>query len=201
MLPILSCFIIFCLWLRYELRKSSNQVEKTKNTLIENESMANSTRKKSISSLNYITISEKSILFIKINDSKIKNIQKEFEILKDKKILNLSNMSNTELKLNYGPANLPVLSEADENFSSLVRNLHKYAEALKDLDMKKEAIEVLEYAIDIGSDMSISYKLLSELYKGTDNSKKIDYLIKKAETLDSLMKEPILNYLKSFQQK
>ena len=110
-------------------------------------------------------------------------------------------MSNTELKLNYGPANLPVLSEADENFSSLVRNLHKYAEALKDLDMKKEAIEVLEYAIDIGSDMSISYKLLSELYKGTDNSKKIDYLIKKAETLDSLMKEPILNYLKSFQQK
>lgn len=198
MLPLFTTVmlvIIFCAWLGYELKKSSAIVEKERTNRLELESKANSTRKKPINSLNYITISEKSILFLKINNDNIEKIQKEFKSLADAKILNLSHMTNTELKLEYGPANLPALSEADENFSTLVRLLHKYAETLADIHMEKEAIEVLEYSLSIGSDMSISYKLLANLYLDNNMNDKIDDLLIKADSLTSLTKEPIKDYL------
>lgn len=198
MLPLFTTVmlvIIFCAWLGYELKKSSAIVEKERTNRLELESKANSTRKKPINSLNYITISEKSILFLKINNDNIEKIQKEFKSLADAKILNLTHMTNTELKLEYGPANLPALSEADENFSTLVRLLHKYAETLADIHMEREAIEVLEYSLSIGSDMSISYKLLANLYLDNNMNDKIDDLLIKADSLTSLTKEPIKDYL------
>lgn len=197
MLPIFFCVIVFSLWLRYELKKSTSIAEKNKADILELERKANSTRKQNINSLNYITISEKSILFIEINDDNIKKIQNSFKSLTDKRILNLSNKTNTELKAEYGPANLTALSEADDNYSTLVRLLHNYAEALHHIHMDSEAIEVLEYSLSIGSDMSISYKLLANLYLDNNMGEKIDSLMEMADNLSSLTKEPIKEYLLS----
>lgn len=197
MLPIFSCIIIFCLWLRYELKKSSRQSESNRNSLFEREAKANSTRKKSISTLNYITISEKTILFLEINDNKIKKYQNGFNNLIDKKIVNLSGMTNTDLKMEYGVGNFAVLCEADTNFNELVRLLHNYGKRLNELDYISESVEVLEYAISIGSDMSITYKLLTEIYIAKNMSDKIKSLIQSAEQLDSLTKNSILSHLHS----
>ena len=60
--------IIFILWLRYELKKSSRTLQNANDKFWEREELANSTRKKSTDSLNYITISEKSLPFLEIND-------------------------------------------------------------------------------------------------------------------------------------
>lgn len=198
MLPIFSCVIIFCLWLRYELHKSSRHTENTKNSLFEREAKANSTRKKSISTLNYITISEKTILFLEINDNIIKKCQNGFNSLADKKILNLSGMTNTDLKMEYGVGNFTILCEADTNYNELVRLLHNYGKRLNELEYTGQAIEVLEYAISIGSDMSITYKLLTEIYIANNMpSDKISSLIEAADKLDSLTKNSILSYLHS----
>ncbi len=197
MLPMLFCFFIFCFWLRYELRKSSSKTEKDKNILFENESRANSTRKKSINSLNYITISEKSILFIEINDDTIIKIQKNFVNLKDMKILNLSSMTNTELKSEYGPGNLTALTEYDNNYTELIRQLHLYAKRLDELEYFDESIEVLEYSVSIGCDMITSYRLLADLYNRTNNSGKISSLAESARQITSITREPILELLHS----
>ena len=67
----LPFFLVFCLWLRFEFRKSSNQAEHSKQNRLELEREANFTRKKSIDNLHYITFSEKSIPIIEINDDLI----------------------------------------------------------------------------------------------------------------------------------
>lgn len=197
MLPIFFCFIVFCFWFRYELRKSSSKAERDKNTFFENESKANSTRKKSINSLNYITVSEKSILFIEINDDIIVKFQQRFRQLSDKKIVNLSNMTNTMLKLEYGPGNLTTLMSYDNNYTELVHSLFKYAERLYELSYITEAVEVLEYSINIGSDMINTYKLLAKIYVETEQKEKIKILTEHAEKLDSITKKPILENLNS----
>lgn len=197
MLPIFFCVVVFSFWLRYELKKSTSIVEKSKAEYLELEAKANSTRKQNINSLNYITISEKSILFIEINDDNIKNIQNSFKELSDKKILNLSGKTNTEIKAEYGPANFPALSTADENYMKLIRLLHNYADALHQTGRDKEAMEVLEYSLSIGSDMSISYKLLANLYLDNSMNEKIDSLTEMADKLTSLTKEPIKEFLLS----
>ena len=182
-LPFLYCFLVFCFWLRYELRKSKSKTADSKNTLFENEARANLTRKKPLSSLNYITVSEKSILFLEINDDNIKKIQKNFVDLRDKKIVNLSNKSNTELKAEYGPANLTVLSEYSDNFITLISSIQKYAKKLSELGLDNEAIEALEFSVRSGCDMISSYRLLTELYIKNNQSDKINALLENADIL------------------
>ena len=197
-LPFLYCFLVFCIWVRYELRKSKTKTTDSKNTLFENEARANLTRKKPLSSLKYITVSEKSILFLEINDDNIKKIQKNFVDLRDKKIVNLSNKSNTEIKAEYGPANLTVLSEYSDNFITLISSIQKYAKRLNEHGFDIEAIEALEYSVRIGCDMISSYRLLTELYIKNNQPDKINALLEYADALDSITKKPILNFLHSY---
>ncbi|MFR4338210.1 MAG: hypothetical protein ACLT33_09390 [Lachnospira pectinoschiza] len=51
--------------------------------------------------------------------------------LKDKKILNLP-ISNTELKLSYGAANLTEFTEYDDNFTTLIKAPASLGHALID---------------------------------------------------------------------
>lgn len=74
-LPFLYCFLVFCFWVRYELRKSKTKTTDSKNTLFENEARANLTRKKPLSSLNYITVSENQYYFLKLMMIILKNTE------------------------------------------------------------------------------------------------------------------------------
>jgi len=115
--------------------------------------------------------------------------------LKDQKILNLTGISNTELKLNYGAANLPLLTQYDQNFTLLVRTLNSWGHRLQELSHPKEAITVLAFAVSIGSDIKATYQLLAELYQQEGETDKLEALKTSASKLNSLMKEPILSML------
>src|SRR5574344_3082505 len=99
MLPILTCVIVFTIWLQYELKKHTRKDANDTKNFFENESKANSLRKKPIDSLNYITISEKSLPFIQINDENIKQCQQNLLKYSNKKCLNLASKTNTDLKM------------------------------------------------------------------------------------------------------
>lgn len=191
----LPFFLVFCLWLRFEFRKSSNQAEHSKQNRLELEREANFTRKKSIDNLHYITFSEKSIPIIEINDDLIKKYETSLLKFVDRKVLNLSSMSNTDLKKEYGPANLTILSEYDENFSELIRCLHNYALRLHELDYTADAKTVLEYAVSIGSDMGSSYRLLADLYKNDNQPEKLQSLIEQTQNLNPLLRDSVTSYL------
>jgi hypothetical protein len=125
----------------------------------------------------------------------IADIEKTLLSLKGKRILNLTGKTSTDLKLEYGAANLSALSEYDDNYLLLVRTLQQYAEVLHSEGHTDDAVTVLEYAVNIGSDIKATYMLLADIYNERGLTDSIKSLIENASKLDSLMKQPIINAL------
>ena len=111
------------------------------------------------------------------------------------KILNLTGISNTELRLAYGTANLDPLTVYDQNFTILIRSLQKWGTLLVSAGRTKDAVTVLSYAVSIGSDIAGTYTLLAGLYKENGELQKIYELMESAEQLSTLMKPSILRDL------
>lgn len=111
------------------------------------------------------------------------------------RLLNLTGISNTELRLTYGTANLDPLSACDQNFTSLIRLLQKWGNLLVSTGQKEDAIRVLAYAVSIGSDIAGTYTQLALLYKERGEYDKIQELRASAEQLITLMKPSILRDL------
>ena len=101
---LLPYFIILIVVIQLKLRKSTKNNKERMSKFWEKELSANSVRKKDISNLNYITIPD-SLPTININDTKILKDYETINKLRERKILNLSGMSNTNIKLEYGVDN------------------------------------------------------------------------------------------------
>jgi hypothetical protein len=190
-------FIVFILWFAYQRRKDAHKTESAKEDFWETESKSNSVRKQSLDFLNYIDLSEADLPFSESKDFVINDCQNTLYSLMEKKIVNLTGITNTDLKLQYGSSNLRVLSEYDENFTILVRTLISWGKRLCEMNQEEDARKVLEYAVQINTDVSDTYRQLSSLYKNTNDTEKIEYLICTAEALNSINKKVILDYLGS----
>lgn len=197
-LPIFTTFLIFILWLTYELKKHSNDDREARKSFWARELEANSTRKKPIDQLPYISIplSDFSLDF-PVNDEKITEYRDTLRLLAEKKILNLTGYSNTDLKLEYGAPNITALTAYDQNFTVLVRTIAQLAEKYLALGYSSEARTLLEFGISVGSDVRKNYELLATLYKENGEFSKIETLFGEAEKLKSLSKDPILRFLNS----
>lgn len=195
-LPIfLMWFIIFVLWLNYKLKK----YRKKDTSFWDREAQSNTVRKKSIDSLNYITVSEISLPFFCTNDKNIRELETRVLELSKEKIVNLTGYTNTDLKLEYGPGNLATLSDYDQNFTYLVRTLFNWASALEELGFRKEAIQVLEFGVECNTDIKAHYILLAKLYIQENTSEKISNLISVASDLKSLTKASLIDELMKLQ--
>lgn len=185
---------IFLAWLHYKLKKSSKNTDAA---FWEREAEANSTRKKSLDDLHYITIPENSLPFFYNFDKKLDEIQEHVKELAEKPIVNLTGISNTDLKLTYGAANLESLSSYDENFTDLARTLLAWAERFHELGLNDDAITVLEFGVDCKTDIYNHYMLLGKLYVESDQKHKIPDLINIAGELNSLNCDKIVADLDS----
>lgn len=126
--------------------------------------------------------------------------ERELCKLSDSKILNLTGISNTELRLAYGTANLELLTAYDQNFTALIRTLQKWGTQLVSAGNPSDAITVLSYAVSIGSDIAGTYALLARLYKEQGQFQKIEELKAAAEKLTTLMKPSILRDLEQISE-
>lgn len=194
--PFFGCFIIFLIWFAYERKKHEKIEQKRDEAFWQREHEANFTRKKNLDVIDYIKIPYDSFPMGKYTDAEVIAQSEEILLsLKDKRILNLTGKTSTDLKLEYGAANLSALTEYEENYILLVRTLQQYAEALCSSGHAEDAIPVLEYAINAGSDIKATYMLLADIYHERGFNDKINALIGHAEKLNSLMKQPIINAL------
>lgn len=197
--PFLGLFIIFLSVAAYYRKRATAQQKKVTEDFWSREDQANQIRRKGISNLPYITIPLEKFPIGISNDEELTDYENDLKTLASRKILNLSHQSNTDLKLAYGPANLPALSEYDQNYTTLLRNLVAYADCLIKNGFKSEAVPVLEFGISIDSDIRANYTLLAELYKEQGKTAKIQELIDKAASLDSMMRSAILEQLHTLQ--
>ncbi|MBO4775692.1 MAG: hypothetical protein J5515_03670 [Lachnospiraceae bacterium] len=204
--PVFASVVVFCIWLAYEIRKSNKKGDKAEKAFWAREAEADKTRKMPLDDLHYIIIPDeiyKPFLndkgeFIE-NDESFEKVFSEaltaFKHLKTSKIVNFSNISNTDLKLTYGAANLPELTLYDQNFVLLIRTLQAMAEYFMAKGDKETAKNMLEFAVSSGSDSIGTYKLLSSIYLEEEDTSKINYLISSASLLTGITKGPILNHL------
>ena len=188
-----AIFVTFLVWLSIKLRQS----DKKDDSFWQREAEANNVRKQTLDNLDYITIPIDSLPFFYGIDKKLEELQNTITSLSSCTIVNLSNYTNTELKLMYGPGNLADLTEYDQNFTLLVRTLHKWGEQLSSLGYEKEAIQVLEYAVSIKSDVTAGYLLLGKLYLKQGQPQKLDTLLSAAASLDTLLKDNLIKQLKA----
>ena len=142
---------------------------------------ANNTRKQDITKLDYITIPSDMIPQNLHTDA-----EQELVELSSKKMLNLINQTNTDLKLKYGVANLEELSEYEENFTRYIALVPVYAQELIDAGQKESAIALLELAVAQHADSSPIYSLLAEQYIQNGNSDKVQELMEQAKSIDSI---------------
>ena len=185
----------------YESKKSSYQHDKSEREFWDRESQANATRRKDISYLNYIEIPLDKLPLSPCDDEEITEYQNTIKSLASAKILNLSGMTNTDIKLEYGVANLTILSEYDNNYTTTINTLTRWGARLFELNMDEDAVTVLEYAISIGSDISRNYYMLADYYRKNNRPEEIDRLITSAESISSIMGKSIvtkLNEIRSY---
>ena len=192
-------------------KRSNNKTAGSNEDFFKRESEANQSRRRDISNLNYITIPDNLplicktdwptipyLLFIKTDIAEISNAEQNIMNLKDEKILNLTGKTNTDLKLEYGVANLSELTIYENNFHTLCREIINLAKALIDNGYEKEAVSFLEFGIRSRSDLSANYVMLAEIYSKNGENEKINHLKKYAETLNTITKDYIIKKIDAY---
>ncbi len=197
--PFFASFIVFCLWLLYEIKKARGKEAKSSESFWQTEAKANSTRRKSLDNLDYIRIPFDTLpMDVLKEDSVIAEYHETLRTLSKAPIVNFTGISNTDLKLMYGAPNINLLSSYDQNYTLLVRTLQNWAKALYDAAYTDEACTILEFAVQTRTDITATYKLLSTIYREKGQNEKIASLIPIAESLNTSLSGNIVSMLKEF---
>ncbi len=150
------------------------------------ERRANSVRRKSLDGLPYITIPLESFpTHILSQDSVVSECIETIQDLTGQKIVNLTGFSNTDLKLEYGTANITPLSEYDSNYTILVRTLQKWADVLLQAGYQEEASILMKFAVSTGTDVSRTYYELASCFAAKKEWEQIRLLKQQAASIRS----------------
>ncbi len=221
---LLPYFIILIIVFQLYLRKNSKKDKFSEARYWERERKANNVRKQDIENLDYISVpdnlpdvtygltdtadtsnsSNNSCgQFTGTSDKFCAALSAYHEImsLKGQRILNLTGLSNTDLKLKYGPANLALLSSYDENYTKLVRSLHTCGKYFMETGNTADGLKYLEFAIKCQTDISATYTILAEYYHNHNEYEKIALLADTASKLNSMSKDVIESKLKTYLNK
>lgn len=177
MFPCLTVFMIIISVFAFLRARSTRSDKERQEAFWNRENEANNTRKADLGDLDYIHPNPGDYTFAAITDKELEPFLQELETLSSLPLLNLNGLSNTDLKLAYGPQNLAELTEYDQNFSRLEQCIAGYGNALTKLGYEDEAIAVLEKGIAYHTDIASNYTLLGSLYKKKNKPAQIKNLI------------------------
>lgn len=196
-LCIFASFIIFASIVSLFIKRHNRATEKEQQDFWQKERQANNVRRQSLDNLDYISIPLDTLpVTVMAQDSSVRDCLDTLAFLSEEKIVNFAGISNTDLKLTYGTANLTALSQYDQNFTLLVQTLQKWAETLHQAGYTAEAQQILEYAVSVHSDAGTSYRLLASLYDREGKQEKVAALYDAALALTSPSGKTIARTLK-----
>ncbi len=189
--------LIINLFLYIHKSKNNKSMEQIRDDFWTKERKANLTSRKSISDIDYIQIPIDDLPIVEqTNDSELAYIQSKIIKLSKEPIANFTGYSNTDLKLKYGVGNINHIIECDTNFTAFATLMYEWGLYYYNQNQNQKAQQILEVAINQRSDVSKSFTLLAEIYIDSDQADKIDTLIQIAQTLDTMVKNKIINSLK-----
>lgn len=198
-IPVASILIlIFVLWLNYEIRKGKKTTQKSLDLFWQKEYDSNLTRRKDISGLDYLSVTLENLPLQDFEDDTINSYRDTVLKLSERKMINLSGQTNTELKFEYGIANFNLLSSYDNNYTAFVSMLQKWAARLKERGYISEAQAVLEFSVfTCKTDVIQAYRMLAKIYHSQNRSDQITSLMKIIEQTKIKDKASLINELKN----
>ncbi len=201
-LPFLASFILMAFVLNFLSRRVSRKEEEREENFWETERRSNNVRKKSLDNLEYVQIPFEVLPFDTAGDNEqLAKAEEEVKSLRSEKIVNFTGISNTDLKLEYGTANITLLTQYDQNYTTLVRALQTWAELLYASGRYEDAATVLEFAVKTRTDITATYRYLVDMYNTKlglseeEIAHKMAGLIPIAKNLNSLSRAQILQIL------
>ena len=193
--PFLTVFIIF-LVITYIRRESlSKRQREREEAFWAREEEAAHTPAKDLSTLRTIEVPLARFPIGRIDDDDLMMIEEELISLSKRRIMNLNGKTNTDIKIEYGTANFDVVSRMGEDFDRLIMVLCDYAKGLMQGGYDREAVAVLEYGAQIGSDISANYTLLGECYHALGRDDELERLKEEVRASELPLKESILAQL------
>ena len=198
-IPVASILIlIFIVWLHYEIRKEGKISKKSLDLFWLKEHDSNLARRKDISQLDYLNVTLEHLPMEDHEDDTINSYRDTVKKYAERKMINLSGITNTELKFEYGVANFNLLSSYDNNYTAFVSMLQKWAGRLKEHGYTNDAQAVLEFSIfSCHTDVTNAYRMLNELYHNQNSTEKIDSLIEIIHKTRIKDKDKLIKELKS----
>ena len=181
MFPFLTAFMIFIVVIAV-LRARSTKAEKERTDAFWNrENEANSSRRVDLSTITYYSFDSSGLPDAPEGDAELSSKYNAITLAAEKRLLNLNGISNTDLKLTYGPQNLDELTIYGDNFSALENAIFQYGVALHEAGYPAEAIRTLEKGIALPTDLTQNYLKLADYYEENGNDRKLSDLAGLAE--------------------
>lgn len=197
MIPLfLVTFIVFIIWFRVKMKRNNSTISEADAAFWERERHANFARKRDISHQELLTVDLDALPFSQNPDEEEADLSQKVRECASAKMLNLTGYTNTDLKEQYGAGNLDELTDWDQNFMYFIRALSQWGSYLHRMKDYARAKAVMEYSVEIGSDISTVYTILGEIYAREQNWEKVDNLISLVNDSDFSLKESILKKLK-----
>lgn len=207
--PFFASFVLFILILQHNMRRGKKNAQQQEAEYWKHEMDANHVRKQSLDDLHYVHFqaepfypltllgAEVCSKFL-ISHPEVKDILSRLLSMENMKIVNLGCYTNTELKYQYGVANLNLLTEYDSNFSELITLLQNYGNLFLESGYEDQGLFILEYAISIGSDICKTYTSCATIYCNHGDLDKLIWLKKEAEKISTSRKSSIVRKLQEF---
>lgn len=191
---IFSATVVFLAVFTMKLAKAKKS-SRASEEFWDRERAANETRRVNPDTIEYLKIPVETLPFQESADEELMEIQDIVRTLSNERLLNLTGMTNTDIKLTYGAANLPMVSLCDQRFTLLARTLYRWAVFLTEHGETGKAKTVLEYAVSCKTDISGIYTMLADIYLREYAPEKVKELIVSVEELPTLMKDSIIEKL------
>lgn len=177
MLPaLLFCMGIVCIFFTFsfKVKKTVRKHQQEWSSYLEEDSAANFVRKKNIPSELLLTVKMDKIPSVSEEEADKAYIGlKRFENIP---MCTLPDLTNLELKQRYGYQGFQKLIQYEQSYTLFMDELIDYALVLKEKDYLSDAMATLEYAVTLGSDKSICYLTLIEIYGIMKDRIKLEWL-------------------------
>lgn len=194
--PIFTTIVLTFGFIWIYMKLTTKTVNKDTEKFLEREVRANKVRKQSLDSLEYIKIPIDEIKRPEpYPNERIAELTGILVSLSDKTIVNLTGISNTDLKLSYGAANLPVLTEYDQNFTQLCTTLYNLGLEYDSIGLREDAIKTFNLGVRLGTDISGNYTRLAEIYAEMGEFAEIQRLATSAEGIRSITRQSTISKL------
>jgi hypothetical protein len=174
--PILVLVVVVTIALKIAEKKRMDKVRQNSQNMIDADDASNYARHRDIGKEFFYTPGLSNLPLAQYSDDDMKKPvppymwQAKVVAAAEKQMLRFDRQySNVELKQMFGPANLDNVAKYEENFSNFIHAMRYWAEALINSGRLSEAQKVLEQSVKAGSELSQSYTLLADIYKGSDN--------------------------------